>query len=482
MVRLISKQQLVLCCKPRNGGVDMSSTIDLSNYYDTQQAYLTPTLPRDRMTALFDEGTFVEIGSHILCNKEEIQLVAGYGEINGNLVYAFAQGGAITVEHTVKLKKLYDLALKSGTLVVGMYDSHGVDLSQGLDVINAVGEIISLQAQISGMLPQISLVLGPCIGVNATMASLGDYLLMSESGSFFAAPPSINVEETVATAKTVGEAGIAHQVYENNEDTIFATRNLVDIIFDNVVIEHDSEVAEEDSINIIDTIAENINNYLPEEYLKHIFDKDSLFELMPDFGKNVYAAFAQLENRTTGIIATKGDALSSDDCVKIARLVSVWDSFNIPVVTFVNNESLSFSEVSAARDIAKISHVYAQATTSKIAVITGKAYGAGFVALASRAANSDYTVAWPKAIITPLAPNTSVAFLQAGMITADKSREELEAEYIKTKASASYAAEIGAIDDIVSPSSTRDFLNRAFGTMEHKFTAEYPKKHSNIPF
>lgn len=457
----------------------METTKDLDNYLFTQKSGLEDTVSRQRLAVLFDKGTFVEIAGHLEKKDEPVSLICGYGKISGALVYAFSQQGAVSPTHIKKMNKVYELAIKSDAPLIGIYDSHGLDLSYGLETLNVCGELILSQNKLSGKVLQLSVVLGPCIGTNAILANAGDFIIMSQNGSFFTTPPTLDPDEVVGTPKAVAASGIAHLTYETDEEALTSARNLVSLIYQ----KEDGEYSEpENGGENLKKLAENPDEINMKNIAVNVFDKGSVIELMPDYGRGVYGALTLLENKPVGVIATLGDSMQADDCVKIARLVSVWDSLGIPVATFVDSEGMTLSEVTATRDISKVAHVYANATVPKVSIVAGKAFGIGYVAFVSPSSNSDYSVAWPQAVLSPLLPSTAVAFLYGSMITSERSREELVNEYKTTTASAQKAARDGMIDDILRPESTRSFLATVLEVLKNKENIKPERKHGNIPF
>jgi acetyl-CoA carboxylase carboxyltransferase component len=407
-------------------------------------------------------------------------------------VYAFAQdstenGGAVGKAHAAKILKVYDLALKTGAPVVGIYDSHGARVLEGAGALDAYGEMIRAANNLSGVVPQISLVLGVCAGSSAAMACGADLVIMSEKAEFFLTPPAKG-EKLAGTAGAAAKSGVAHIVEGDDKSAIEAARKLLAMLpINNLasppVFDYDEVSGSGEALR---AACEDIDNAAKKDIAAAVVDADSLIELLPDFGRKVYAAMATIGGYPSGVIVTGGDKLCANCCAKIARLVSVWDAFQIPVVTFVNTIGLDSGEGTelcfAVRDMAKLTHVYAEATTAKLAVITGKAYGAGYVALAGKAAASDYTIAWPSAVISPLAPETAVAFSYGDRITTEHPRNLVVAEYIENEASPYEAAAGGYIDDVIDPAVTRPALMAALDLLSAKRVHKNPKKHGNIPF
>lgn len=475
-----------------NGGLSMSAQSKLDKVIEARAKAMADTPARKRLALLFDAGSFVELDGFVTVDGGPAGVVCGYGAVAGSPVYAFAQdstenGGAVGKAHAAKIAKVYDLALKTGAPVVGIYDSHGARVVEGAGALNAYGELILKANNLSGVVPQISLVLGVCVGSSAVMACGADFLVMSDKAEFFVNPPAKGISGA-GTAAAAARSGVAHIVEADDKSAIEAARKLLAVLPINNLASppiFDYEEAAGSSV-ALQAACEDIGNADSKALAAAIADADSLVDLLPGFGRKVYTAMATLGGYPCGIIVTGGEKLCANCCSKIAKLVSVWDSFQIPVVTLVNTTGLDDGEGTglcfAVRDMAKLTHVYAEATTAKLAVVTGKAYGAAYVALASKAAASDYTIAWPSAAISPLAPETAVAFSYGDRITADHPREAVIAEYIENEASPFEAAAGGYIDDVIDPAVTRPALMAALDLLSAKRVRKNPKKHGNIPF
>jgi len=447
------------------------------------------TKARERLTALFDADSFVEIGGFVSVDGQPSGVVCGHGTVAAAPVYAFAQditenGGAVGKAHGAKISKIYDLALKTGSPVIGIYDSSGAKVSDGTGAMEAYGEMILKANNLSGVVPQISVVLGVCAGSSAVTACGADFLIMSESAEFFINPSE---KSGAGTAKAAAKSGVAHIVEPDEDSAIDTARKLVAMLPSNNLAPtpvYDYEESADGRETLV-SACEDIDNADMQKVAEAIADADSLIEMLPEFGSNVYGAMATLGGFPCGIIVTGGDRLCADSSAKIARLVSVWDAFHIPVVSVINTAGIDGGGgelCTAVRDMAKLTHVYAESTTAKLAVITGKAYGAAYVAMASKAAAADYTVAWPSAVISPLPPETAVAFSYGSRITSEHPRDVVIAEYLANEASPYEAAANGYIEDVIDPAQTRKSLIAALEVLISKRVGKNPKKHGNIPF
>ena len=442
---------------------------------------IAKTSARDRLGMLFDPDTFVELDTFVGVQKGGAGVICGFGAVMGGPVYAFIQdGGPVGLAQATKLRKLYDMALKTGAPIIGIYDSDGLKLEESVCALAAYGEMLRMCSNLSGVVPQISLVLGSCVGASAMMACATDFLIMSESAEFYATPPNAGTPSGSGTAGAASKSGVAHIIAKDDAEAVAAVRKLISYLPINNLASLPISVFTEPPV-----LAQADETTPAEEVLTGLIDLESEIELLPQFGNGVCGAMATIGGYPCGVIATRGEALSADDCAKIARLVSVWDSYHIPVITLVNTPGMKTGEgvcAGGARDMAKVAHVYAEATTPKVTVITGMAYGSAYIALANRHSCADYALAWPSAVISPLSPELAVAFLKADEISKETSREQLETDYINVEASPLNAAANGHIDDIVEPSITRPAIIASLDLLSAKRVYKNPKKHGNIPF
>lgn len=443
---------------------------------EARQNAMPDTAARARIAALLDADSFVEIDGLVTAG-----VVCGYGAVMGSPVAVFAQDstqqlGAVGKAHAAKVGKVYDFALKTGVPVVGIYDSRGARLDEGAGALAAYGDMLHNANALSGVVPQIALVLGTCAGVSAMLACCADFVVMAGEAELYLTAAD------QSGAASAGAAGVAHIVCDDEAAALENTRKLLGRLpLNNLAPAPISDYADpagaEDRLR---AACENLAGADTAAIIADIVDTGSAVELLEGFGKAAYTAIATLAGYPCGVIATR-DALDSDACSKIAKVVSVCDAFQLPVLTFVNTEGLVSEAPAAIRDMARMAHVYAEATTAKIAVVTGAAYGAAYVALAGRSAGSDYTIAWPSGVISALPPRTAVAFLYGDDITREKPRAQVEAEYAETKASALAAAQGGYIDDVIDPALTRPAVLAALDLLSAKRVSKNPKKHGNLP-
>lgn len=437
---------------------------------------------RRRLAMLFDDGIFTEQNG--LASSTDV--ICGLGHIAGQPVCAFSQGGPLGEIQTQKILKLYDLAKKIGCPVVGIYDSTGLYVGEGAAGMNACSELIAASSSLSGIVPQISLIAGVCIGMNAMLACAADYVIIGDCAEFFITPPTAQTLKTAGEQASLVATGSAHLFVTGEENLLLTASKLLSLLPSNnlgvlPLLEYESL---EDTGSLFLSAYQNLEQVSASTLAEILLDTNSLLELYPTFGVHVWGGFGTLEGVPCGLIVTQGTSLTSDDCDKIARLVCVWDNFGIPIVTLVNttgmdaNSQNSFDE--GMRSLSKLGYVYSQSTVPKISLITGNAWGASFTALAGKAANVDYTLAWPRAVISVLPPVTAVAFQIADRIQVGRTREQLEEEYCTKEASALNAAQQGIIDEVIDPVQTRSEIVTRLSILSSKRAGHPNKKHGNI--
>ena len=427
-----------------------------------------------RVISFLDSGSFCEIDGLAKSSDGCAEAVAGYGTTDGCPVCVFSQnsdvsGGAMSKAQASKLQKLYRLAIKKGVPVVGFFDSKGARLNEGADMLKAYGEILLDANNLSGVVPQISVILGPCTGTSAMVAAGADIIIMSENGEL-----TINTNGEGGKPESAEELGISHISAENEQQAIDYARRLISILPSNNL---ESVPNLEPVQPKLQTSALNAGSDI-RQIISSVCDGDSFLEFGKKFASNVITGFGQIGGFTSGIISLSG-MLNADCCSKAARFMRYCDSFSIPAVTLVDAEGFS-----TLREASKLSSAYSEATTVKITAVTGSACGAVYIAVAGRGANSDYTISWPDAVISPLAPETAAIFLWNDKLKNSENpvedRKKLIAEYKDTEASPLKAAADGLIEDVVTPEDTRKSLISALDMLSGKRVSTLPKKHSDI--
>ena len=447
----------------------------ISTLAELKAAAQAPTAARNRLTYLFDEGKFTELDAYAAAGDSLAGVITAFGYVEGNPVYAFSQDvtvkdGALTEAQAKKIAKVYDLAAKTGVPVVGIFDSYGADVSDGSKALNAYGELLMWTSNLSGVVPQIAVVAGTCIGSAALIAASADIIVASKDAEMYL---TAGEGKNGAAAAELGTVSV---LTENDDEAIKSARKLLSMLPANnlsAAPEFEFSVSSKDAEGKAADIAEAIA------------DEGSIVELSEKFGKASYTAIATVGGSAVGIAATNktADKLTSEDSAKLARFVRTCDAFSIPVVTVIDTEGFETNDT--IRDLAKLANAYAEATTLKISVVTGKAYGSAMVALGT--ANADMTFAYPDAVISPLAPVTAVEFLWhdklKGAADVKAERTKLAADYAETEASAFAAAEKNCVDEIITSDEARAKVVSVLELMAGKrLNKRLPKKHSNMPF
>lgn len=438
---------------------------------------------RTRLSYLFDDGKYTEINSYAKENDCLTGVVTAYGYVNGNAVYAFSQdksinNGAVGPAHAAKIAKLYSLAAKTGTPVIGIHDSNGAFVNGTAESLTAYGELINAASVISGVVPQISVVAGTCAGSAALFACSSDFIIMTKDAEFFMTPAF--TKENSGSASDAAANGIAAAVCDDDKAAIEKAKELINLMpVNNLAPLPMFEYNEPET-----TVSADFNSLI-----NGVCDAESIIELYAEFGKASYTALATVNGATVGIAATNktSDKLTDADCSKLSRFIRTCDAFAVPVITFVDTEGFDAADaISGVKSMTQLANCYAEATTAKISVITGKAVGPAFIALAGKDISSDFTYIWESACVSPLAPLSAVEFLWhdklKGAADVNAKRNELAEEYKATLASAESAAASGAVDEIISASSTREAIISALDILSSKRIAKLPKKHNNIPF
>ena len=441
---------------------------------------------RTALISLFDEDTFVEVDKFASAKGGQVGVITGYGQVDGSTVFAFAQdvsvkSGAVCEAAAKKIAKIYAMAVKNGAPVVGIYDSKGGDISEGTALLGAYGEIADSAAKLSGVVPQIAVVTGVCGGTMATIACMADLVIMTEKAEFFMTAPFV-AQDKVAGAGTAKNAALSGTAAIVEADTAAAIKSAKKLI--SVLPANNLEVGGNAYFAPCEAVASA--ELTGEAMVKAVADKDSLCELYKDFGKASFVGLGSINWKTVGFVATNktDDRLSADDTAKIARFVSFCDAFSIPVVTFVDTEGYEATSgaelMGSVRNAARLTQIYAGATTVKIAVITGNALGGGFTAFCGR--NADYTIALEEAVIAPATPAAAATFLYADGCSG---KEELAAkveEYAADEASPFTAAGLGLIDRVIAAEDMANAVNDALEVMSGKRVSSPARKHMNFVY
>ena len=474
----------------------------------------TTTSASGRIAALLDENSFVEIGAKVTARSTDFNLkqaktpsdgvVTGYGVINGNLVYVYAQdasvlGGSVGEMHAKKIANLYDLAIKTGAPIIGLIDSAGLRLEEACDALNAFGEIYAAQANASGVIPQITAIFGSCGGGLALIPTLTDFTFMEEKNAklFVNSPNAIegNSVEKCNTASAqfqAEEAGIVDVIAD--EATIYAqVRELICMLPANC--DTDTSFVEcEDDLNRACT---GIENAVADSSIaiSMIADDNAFFEVKAEYAKDMVTGFIKLNGATVGVVANRTAiydeegkevekfdcALSPKGCEKAADFVNFCDAFEIPVLTLTNVagfKACMCCEKKLAKAAAKLTYVFANATVPTVNVVIGKAFGTAYSIMNSKALGADMTFAWDNASIGMMD-----AKLAAKIICDGQGADAIDAcakEYDALQNSVDAAAARGYVDTIIAPADTRKYLIGAFDMLYTKAVDTVAKKHGTV--
>lgn len=485
-----------------------------------QQGKLTA---RERLNLLFDAGTFVEMDAFVKhrCTNFGMEktdapaegVVTGYGRVNGRVVYAYAQdftvvGGSLGEMHASKICKVQESALKIGCPVVGLNDSGGARIQEAIDALSGYGNIFFNNTIASGVIPQISAIMGPCAGGAVYSPALTDFVYMVENTSqmFITGPQVIKaVTGEEVTAEALGGAqthnqtsGNAQFKASNDQECIEHIRNLLSYLPSNNM-EKVPMVETNDDAN---RICESLNEIIPDSpnkaydmvnLIKELVDNGEVVEVLKDFAKNIITAFARFNGETVGIIANQPNQMAG--CLDInasdksARFIRTCDCYNIPILTIVDvpgflpGTSQEYGGI--IRHGAKMLYAYSEATVPMVTVITRKAYGGAYLAMASKHLGADMVYAWPTAEIAVMGPDGAANIIFKNEISDSENPAQTRIEKIQTYkdefATPYKAAERGYVDDVIEPAHTRSRIIDAFQTLSTKRAQRPPKKHGNIP-
>ena len=434
-----------------------------------------------QLTELFDDGSFTELDKFLKNGENNCDVITAYGNVDGVLTFAFAEvkgaNGAMGKALASKIKKVYAMAEKVGAPVIGIYNSDGAHIDEGIDAMEAYGELMAYTASLSGVVPQISVVVGDCIGSAAVLAAMSDVVIMVEGAEMYVTAGSILGDSKVGGTALAAENGTAAYIAKDEADAFVKVAELISYLPQNNL----SAPLYAEYIHASGTV----NSTEPYEVIGAVTDADSFCELYPEHAKCAIVGFARINGSGVGLVATntEGGKLCAKGTKKIARFVRFCDAFSIPVVTLVDSVGILGNledELSGGvKCAAQLTQAYAEATTAKITVITGAACGAAYIALASKAAGIDSVFAWTTAYVSALEPKTAVEFLKKEELK-EFTRDELMTKYCEDEASAFAAAEKGFVEDVITPLETAPKLAMALDMLSSKRISTLNKKHSNI--
>ncbi len=474
---------------------------------------------RERINDLFDPGTFVEIDKFVThtatdfgMDKNKILgdgVVAGYGKIEGRIMYVFAQdftvfGGSLSRANANKIIKVMDLAMKMGAPVIGLNDSGGARIQEGVESLAGYADIFYRNVKSSGVIPQISAVLGPCAGGAVYSPAMTDFILMVKKTSYmFVTGPDVikTVTNEEVTKEELGGAmthnkksGVAHFTAENDEEAMLLIRELMSFLPSNNMEDPPRKVCTDDltrEIPHLDGIVPEDPNkpYDMKEIILEVIDNNHFLEVQPHYAQNIIVGFARIAGKPVGIVANQPAVLAGvldiASSTKAARFVRFCDAFNIPLITFEDVPGFLPGTTQEFGGIikhgAKLLYAFSEATVPKITLITRKAYGGAYDVMSSKHIGADYNFAFPTAEIAVMGPDGAVNIIYRNKIKDDEHKKQIVQEYRSNFASPYKAAELGYIDEIIYPRNTRKKLIQALEMTENKSESNPPKKHGNIP-
>ena len=474
---------------------------------------------RERIDTLLDENSFEEYDMYVEHRTNDFgmgkkkyagdSVVTGSGKINGKLVYVFSQdftvfGGSLSEAHAEKICKIMDMALKVGAPVIGINDSGGARIQEGVASLAGYGDVFQKNVLASGVIPQISVIMGPCAGGAVYSPAMTDFIFMVKDTSFmFVTGPDVvktvtqeNVtQEELGGAKThTSKSSVADGAFANDIETLFEVKKLIDLLPSNnreKLLKKKIEYQNLDPDYSLDTLVPDNPNkpYDMLELITKVIDNRDFFQVQENFAKNMIVGFGRVEGRTVGFVANQplvlAGCLDIDASKKAARFVRFCDCFNIPLVTFVDVPGflpgVSQEHNGIIKNGAKLLYAYAEATVPKITIITRKAYGGAYVVMASKHLRGDINYAWPTAEIAVMGAKGAVEILYRNQIKDEKDAETKTDEYTKQFANPFIASSRGFIDDVIKPQNTRRRIATALDNLENKELSSPYKKHDNIP-
>ena len=448
------------------------------------------TVGAKKIVALFDAGTFVETGAFMQkANGDLTGVVCGYGAIDGKLVYAFSQDsdrkkGAFDAIQAEKIAMLYRMAMKNGAPVIGIFDSAGAVICDGASAMSAYGKLLKAVSDASGIIPQIAIISGVCMGMSATVASMFDVIVTVKEKSLLSVNAPFVVGKDVGSSEAVFAGGLSSLEAESDEDAMQKAAKLISMLPSNNA---EGVIAEEINDDINRRVA--IDGLVGKELVEAIADAGEFVELGAAYAEELVTGFVRLGGVCCGVVASNagvnGGTVTSDTAKKAARMVSFCDSFSIPVLTLTDSVGVEIGKEAEntplAAQLGKLAMAYATADTAKITVVTGKAYGAAFTLLGSKALGADMVYALENAEISAMAPASAVAFLWNDRINEECTRTELEAEWKEKHASAQAAAADGSIDDVIDAAELRQRICAAVYMLLMKNDGTPARKHCNLP-
>lgn len=472
---------------------------------------------RERINILLDDDTFVEVDRFVLhdCHDYDMEnkrydgdgVVTGYGKIDGRLVYVYAydftvNGGSLGRANASKIVKLQKMALKTGAPIIALNDSGGARIQEGVNALSGYSDIFYQNVKASGVIPQISAIMGPCAGGACYSPALTDFILMVKDTSYmFVTGPDVVktvTHEELSKAELGGanthstKSGVAHLIGRDEEETLMMIRELLSFIpsnnMEDILIQSSCDSSQRECPKLMTLIPENPNvPYDMKELIEEVVDEHYFFEISSGFAPNIIIGFARIGGRPIGIVANNPNYLAGvldiDASDKAARFIRFCDCFDIPLITFEDVPGFLPGQQQEHDGIirhgAKIMYAYAEATVPKITLITRKAYGGAYIVMSSKETGCDVNFAYPNAEIAVMGAAGAVNILYRKF--DEKERVQAVKEYEEMFSNPYRAAEKGYIDEIILPIDTRIKLLQALEMTQNKVENNPPKKHGNMP-
>ncbi len=474
---------------------------------------------RERIDLLLDPGSFEEIDMFVEHDCHEFGMeerkipgdgvVTGWGTVNGRPIYVYAKdftvfGGSLSRAHSRKINKVQDMALRNGTPIIGILDAGGARIQEGVDALGGYAEVFQRNTLASGVIPQITMIMGPCAGGDVYSPAITDFVFMIRNTSYmFVTGPDVvkTVTNEEVTAEELGGAkvhttrsSVADGAFDNDVEALDQLRRLIDFL----PLSNRTGVPERPTFDLRDRVEPSLDTLVPEnanmpydmgELVLKMVDEGDFFEIQPDFAKNIIVGFGRMEGRTVGFVANQpmvlAGVLDSDASRKAARFVRFCDCFNIPIVTLVDVPGFLPGTAQEYGGLikhgAKLLFAYAEATVPKITVITRKAYGGAYDVMASKHLRGDVNYAWPTAEIAVMGAKGAVEIIFRNALGDDEEIERRTKEYEEKFLNPFVAAERGYIDEVIQPHNTRRRVARALALLRGKKLENPWKKHDNIP-
>ena len=474
---------------------------------------------RERIDLLLDPGSFEEIDMFVEHDCHEFGMeerkipgdgvVTGWGTVNGRPIYVYAKdftvfGGSLSRAHSRKINKVQDMALRNGTPIIGILDAGGARIQEGVDALGGYAEVFQRNTLASGVIPQITMIMGPCAGGDVYSPAITDFVFMIRNTSYmFVTGPDVvkTVTNEEVTAEELGGAkvhttrsSVADGAFDNDVGALNQLRRLIDFL----PLSNRTGVPERPTFDLRDRVEPSLDTLVPEnanmpydmgELVLKMVDEGDFFEIQPDFAKNIIVGFGRMEGRTVGFVANQpmvlAGVLDSDASRKAARFVRFCDCFDIPIVTLVDVPGFLPGTAQEYGGLikhgAKLLFAYAEATVPKITVITRKAYGGAYDVMASKHLRGDVNYAWPTAEIAVMGAKGAVEIIFRNALGDDEEIERRTNEYEEKFLNPFIAAERGYIDEVIQPHNTRRRVARALALLRSKKLENPWKKHDNIP-